>query len=113
MSGYFALQFRAGVNFADSRNPASMPQDFSVTLTDGAGNTAATRVSAWSGALFYPPGTTLVVPKVFLNTIRIPLSAFSGVNLTDIRSVTFSFDRTAQGALLITDLLFADSSETN
>ena len=113
VSGYFALQFRAGVNFADSRNPADMPQDLSVILTDGAGNTATAQVSAWSGALFYPPGTTLVVPKVFLNTIRIPLSAFTGVDLTDIRSVTFNFDQTAQGALLITDLLFADSAGSN
>lgn len=116
VSGYFALQFRASVNFTDSRNPADMPQDFSVTLTDGAGNTAATQASAWSGALFYPPGSpniTRVVPKVILNTIRIPLSAFAGVDLADIRSITFNFDQTAQGAVLVTDILFADVAGAN
>jgi hypothetical protein len=111
VSGYYALQFRASVNFDDTRNPEGNPQDYMVSLTDGAGNTATLLVSDTSSALYYPPGGRMAapVPKVFLNTIRIPLALFSGVDLTDIRSVTFSLDQDPQqGALLITDLLFAD-----
>jgi hypothetical protein len=107
VSGFLALQFRASVNFADSRNPSGAPQDFSVTLTDSAGNSATTRVSSASWALFFPPGQVGPVPKVVLNTIRIPLTAFAGVNLHNIRSITFNFDRTASGALLISDVAFA------
>src|SRR5689334_25017332 len=40
--------------------------------------------------------------------VRIPLSAFSGVNLADIRSVQFSFDQRASGALLISDIAFVN-----
>jgi hypothetical protein len=67
------------------------------------------RVGDVSTALFYPPGTVGPVPKVFLNTARIPLASFTGVNLSDIRSVKFNFDQTGQGALLISDLAFASA----
>jgi hypothetical protein len=69
------------------------------------------RVSDFSGALFFPPGEVLAVPKVVLNTVRIPLSAFGGVNLNAVRSVQFTFDERQQGALLITDLAFASSPQ--
>jgi hypothetical protein len=107
VSGYQALQFRVSVNYNDTRNPLNTPQNFSVVLTDGTGATASVRVSDYSDALFYPPGTTVSVPKIFLNTVRLPLTAFAGLNLTDIRSVQFKFDQTTQGALQISDLAFA------
>ena len=109
VSGFEALQFRASVNFADARN-AKAPQNFRVVLTDGTGAQASVSVGDLSGALFYPPGSVGPVPKVVLNTVRLPLASFAGVNLTDIRSVRFVFDQTTQGALLITDLAFASST---
>jgi dienelactone hydrolase len=109
VSAFEALQFRVSVNFADTRNAARVAQNFSVILTDGAGAQASVRVGDVTSVLFYPPGTTGPVPKVLLNTARIPLTSFAGVNLSDIRSVQFRFDQTVQGALLITDLAFASS----
>jgi hypothetical protein len=47
------------------------------------------------------------VPKVLLNTARIPVTGFSGVNLSDIRSVQFKFDQSPAGALLISDVAFS------
>ena len=85
---------------------ADLAQDFRVRLTDGAGLSASVRVSDVSGALFFPPGSTGPVPKVVLNTVRIPLSAFGGINLTNVRSVQFTFDERLQGAVLITDVAF-------
>ena len=108
VSDYAALQFRAGLNFADLRNPYGQPQDFSVVLTDGAGHSASTRVSDWSRALFYPPSFDGPTPKLFLNGVRIPLSAFCGVELADVRSVRFNFDQSPTGALVLTDLMFAN-----
>ena len=55
VSGFYALQFRAGVNIADARNNVFGSQNFSVTLTDGTGNSATTPVGDSSRALFYPP----------------------------------------------------------
>jgi hypothetical protein len=102
------FQFRVSVNYNDPRNPAGVPQNFSVRLTDGAGLTADALVSTHSPALFYPPGQIFEVPKVVLNTVRIPLTAFGGVNLTDIRTVALRFNQTGSSAFLLTDFAFAD-----
>ncbi|HEU5238287.1 MAG TPA: hypothetical protein VFU37_14225 [Pyrinomonadaceae bacterium] len=109
--GFQAVQFRVSVNFADLRNIADMPQDFSVVLTDGQGVASSVRVSDYSRALFFPPGEVGPVPKVVLNTVRIPLSAFANVNLNNIRSVQFTFDQKLAGALLITDVAFASAPQ--
>ncbi|HZH30279.1 MAG TPA: hypothetical protein VEY11_05910 [Pyrinomonadaceae bacterium] len=109
VSAFQALQFRVSVNFSDTRNAANTPQNFRVVLTDGTGATASVRVGDVSGALFYPPGSVGPVPKVLLNTVRLPLTSFTGINLSDIRSVKFNFDQTGQGSLLITDLAFASA----
>jgi hypothetical protein len=107
VSGFSALQFRASVNFADVRNAAGLPQDLTITLTDRDGYAVTRNVSALSRSLFYPPGRVVHVPKVFLNTVRLPLSAFGGIDLTDVASVRFNFNQTASGALLISDIAFA------
>jgi len=109
VSGFQAVQFRVSVNFADVRNLAGLASDFRVVLTDAANNSASVRVSDVSGALFFPPGEVLAVPKVVLNTVRVPLSAFSGVNLNAVRSVQFTFNERLQGGILITDVAFASA----
>ncbi len=111
VSGFQAIQFRVSVNFADARNLAGLAQDFRVVLTDASGASASVRVSDVSGALYFPPGDTGPVPKVVLNTVRVPLSAFGGVNLNAARSVQFAFNERLQGALLITDVAFASSPQ--
>ena len=116
VSGYQALQFRAGVDFTDERNLPDMQQDFSVTLIDGAGlRSTPVRVSQLSKALFFPPGDFDVddqfpppVPHLILNTVRLPVSAFTGIFRSDIRSIEFKFDQEPEGAILITDLAFVD-----
>jgi hypothetical protein len=105
------LQFRAVVNFDDGRNAGA--QDLSVVLTDGNGTSSSTLVSASSGALYFPPGNAMgppfrAVPKIVLSTVRLPLSVFVGVDLTNITSVKMSFDQTATGALMFSDLAFSD-----
>ena len=109
VSGFQALQFRVSVNFADVRNTANLAQDFRVVLTDASGTTASVRVSDVSGALFFPPGSVGPVPKVVLNTVRVPLTAFGGVNLHNVRSVQFTFNEHVAGGLLVTDVAFASA----
>ncbi|HEY0169464.1 MAG TPA: hypothetical protein VGB98_00305 [Pyrinomonadaceae bacterium] len=107
VSGFRWLTFRVGVNFADTRNPSGIGQNFTVVLTDGAGATSSVTVASYADVLFYPPGSVGPVPKILLNTARLPVSAFSGVNLSDIRTVRFKFDQSPSGALLISDVAFA------
>jgi hypothetical protein len=109
VSGFQAVQFRVSVNFADARNLADLAQDFRVVLTDASGSSSSVRVSDISGALFFPPGSVGPVPKVVLNTVRVPLSIFGGVNLHNVRSVQFTFNEHVQGGVLITDVAFASA----
>ena len=111
VSDFQAVQFRVSVNFADVRNFAGLAQDFRVVLTDAAGHSSSVRVSDVSGALYFPPGEVLAVPKIVLNTVRVPLSAFNGVNLNAVRSVQFAFNERFQGGVLITDVAFASSPQ--
>lgn len=108
VSAYAVIQFRASVNFTDSRNDPLSPQDLAVTLTDASGNSASSAISSASGALFYPPGEVTVIPKIVLNTIRVPLANFTGVDLTSVTRVSLEFNQITQGALLLSDLAFAD-----
>jgi hypothetical protein len=109
VSGFQAIQFRVSVNFADVRNLADLAQDFRVVLTDASGASSSVRVSDVSGALYFPPGEVGPVPKVVLNTVRVPLSAFGGVNLNAVRSVQLTFNERLQGGVLITDVAFASA----
>ncbi len=111
VSGFQAIQFRVSVNFADPRNLPDLAQDFRVRLTDSSGSSASVRVSDVSGALYFPPGSTGPVPKVVLNTVRVPLSAFGGVNLNSVRSVQLTFDERLAGGVLITDVAFASAPQ--
>jgi len=111
VSGFQAVQFRVSVNFADVRNLEGLAQDFRVLLTDASGGSASVRVSDVSGALYFPPGNVGPVPKVVLNTVRVPLSAFGGVNLNAVRSVQFTLNERLQGAVLITDVAFASAPQ--
>jgi hypothetical protein len=110
LTGYQMLQFRAGLNFEDTRSLPGRSLNFSVVLTDGTGASADVQVAAFSTALFYPPGEVGPVPRVVLQTIRLPLAAFTGIDRRDVRSIRFRFNQTSSGAILLSDLAFADPS---
>src|SRR5436190_3000154 len=109
VSGFQAVQFRVVVDFSDPRNVPNVPQDFDVVLTDTSGFSVPVSVSSVSNALYFPPGETIVVPKIVLSTVRIPLSAFRRVNLNAVTSVSFRFDQKLQGNVLIDDVAFAST----
>ncbi len=116
VSGYQAFQFRAFVDMADPLNPLDQPQNLRVVLRDGAGLSASVIIGDHSPALFFPPpgepfeSSPTSLPRAVLNTVRVPLSAFPDVFLTDIRRVDLIFDQTPSGAINITDLAFADEA---
>lgn len=108
LSQFEAVQFRASNNF--DLTPAGTHLDFRVELEDGSAATASLLVSAYSDAMYFPPGnwgTTL--PRTMHNTIKIPLADFSGVDITDIRKIRFTFNETAAGTILISDLLLSSN----
>jgi hypothetical protein len=103
------IQFRAAV-VPTALNPTGQPQDFSVGLYDAEGDYVSLPVSYYSNALFYPPGSVVNdLPKLLLNTVRIPLADYAGygVDLTNVTGVEFDFDQTPKGAFAFDDLMFA------
>jgi hypothetical protein len=111
VSGYGTLQFRAAINPSDVLNNA-LSENFSVELTDAEGHAVEVPVSNYTNWLFYPPGKVSPLPKLILQGIRIPLSAFLGIDLTQVTSIRFNFDQTSTGGLVFTALAFADASPT-
>lgn len=110
VSDFATLTFRIARNFADARNPAGQASDLNVILTDGSGAKKAVKVSDWSDALFAQPTAGSGLPKLVHNTVRIPLTAFTGVDLTDVSKITFKHNVKSSGAVLTTDLAFTDAS---
>jgi len=112
VSGYDMLHLRTAVDPLSPLNKPGQPQSFSLRLTDGTGKTAAVKL-AKEPALVFPAGNKIFDDSlklerwdnhVILSSIRIPLSKFSGVDLSDVRSVALVFDATDSGAIFLTDL---------
>jgi hypothetical protein len=106
VSSFNRVQVRAGFDFSSLNNRAST-QDFSLVLVDASGRQASVPASVYTKSLFLPPGRYSEVPRVTLNTVRIPLSAFQGVDLRNIRTVRFDFNKQVTGTLMFSDLMFA------
>jgi hypothetical protein len=117
VSRFGALTMRVATNRGDARNPvgddanpASATQDFDVTLVDADGARATTSVARWTTAL--QPSIGTAYKHVVLNGARIPLSAFSGVDLSRIRTVEFGFGgRTPMGSIQLADVAFQEQAK--
>ncbi len=106
LTQYQDLIFRASVNFHLYSSAPDL--DFTVQLIDSAGNISNQVVSNFTHALFHQPGTQANdLPKIVFNTIHLPLSGFTGVDMTTIRQIKFLFDQSPTGAILISDLAFS------
>ncbi len=102
-----AVQFRAALRYNECVTGLNL--DYTVQLIDSAGDIASQKVHDHSYALYYPPGThTSQLPKVMFNTIRIPVSSFTGIDRSRVRKVKFLFDQSAAGSILISDLAFVN-----
>ena len=101
VSGFDALQFRAGMNTGYGVGGGIELQNLTVVLEDGGGNVA--RVAASTvGNDALARGTNHFI----LNQVRFPLAKFTAVDLTDIRAVELRFNRTGAGVIDIADLAF-------
>jgi hypothetical protein len=84
--------------------------DFTMRVLDGHGRTADIAVSAVSDALRSLPGTDAPLAKTMLRTVRIPLSALSGIDLQDVRAIELRTNRVSRGSVFLADLAFARPS---
>jgi PKD repeat protein len=102
-TGFVSLQFRAAVNYLVNFSDHEL--NFSVQVIDSQGHTSSLNVTKYNHVLTMPPGSYGgILPKVCFNTIKIPLADFHGVNMTCVRNIRFLFNRSASGAILVSDL---------
>ncbi|HKO48534.1 MAG TPA: cellulose binding domain-containing protein, partial [Polyangiaceae bacterium] len=106
------LQFRAGVDYTDTRAPVSSLTSLSVTLSDGSRSaTVLTGADLGNHELFFPTG--VYEPSTVMNTVRIPLNLFTGIDLADVRRLTLRYDQTPAATILVSDIAFADDAEAS
>ncbi|HEV8579201.1 MAG TPA: hypothetical protein VGX68_08965 [Thermoanaerobaculia bacterium] len=117
VSGYTYLSLRAAQVYLNTYNTEGEDQDFQVRLYTGAGYSAKVPVSL-HGRVPYPDpficnsvfycgiGVPTDYTKSAMTTIRIPLSAFTGADLTDVRYVYLYFDlpEHPQGSITVDSL---------
>lgn len=95
--GFTTLDFRVGrLSNILNKEPTT---DFDIALLDANG-TMSTRVAVKNYAIINGPGTWTPL----LKTVRIPLSAFQGVNLSKVHSVRFIFNQTKTGAINLANI---------
>jgi dienelactone hydrolase len=110
LGAFAAVQLRVAVDFSDARNKLGTAQGLSFGLTDAAGHRVLVAASPYTRALDFPPLARASVagdsaPHFLLQQVRVPLSAFVGVDLTTVRKITVVFDGQASGSLGLSDLL--------
>ncbi|HEX4879684.1 MAG TPA: hypothetical protein VFV39_07565 [Limnobacter sp.] len=86
---YDSLTFRAGLPVFDGAGALTEPPAMSVTLTDKTGKSQTVSVSAYSRALYVPPGdaSNPEGAKTLLNMVKLPLNAFKGIDFEHVQSV--------------------------
>ena len=109
------ILLRVGVDFGVAQsNP-----DFGITLHDSGGHATSVPVSDAAQAVTVPPGvTSYYTPKETLQTVSLPASDFSGVDLTHVTSISIDFDQTSvsgettSGAVDLADLMVTNLPST-
>ena len=110
VSAYPTLEFRVALRCTGStctKNPDPTGDvDFSVALADSANDLSAPMILKDVAAVYRPAGSTFWGDQTIPQTVRIPLSDFSGANPANIRGVRFSFDRTTAASIYLENVRF-------
>ena len=106
VKAFDSLTFRAGLPVFSGDNALTESPKLKVTLTDTAGASKTLPVADYSRALYVPPGdaTNAEGAKTLLNMVKLPLSAFSGVDFAHIEKVTIASEGLVK--MQMTDLQF-------
>jgi hypothetical protein len=102
-----AVQFRTVVNPGFRANAGVDHQDLMLSLVDGSGEQVAVAAAdVGNEALRFPSGLRRLSGHVILQQIRFPLDGFGALDLSDVREIVLTFDRTDEGVIDIADLAF-------
>jgi len=108
-TGMDRLSLRIGqiaTGAAASANPKGQDQAIWIGLGDGGGHFVYQRVQDW-GRIPYPDLRNTFTPAHYhMNTVDIPLSAFAGIDLSDIRHVVLWSDALKRGEFSVDNIEF-------
>ena len=107
---FATLNLRAASNYADTaRNPRAVSQDFDITLADAAGARATVHAVDYARGALRPDQGSTDAREVILGGLRVPLSAFAGVDRSRLRSIELVMGgRTPKGSVQLADLSFQE-----
>lgn len=94
------VSFRAGVDFDATKGPI----DARIVLTDASRASASALASEHASALFVPVGGDEFA-KIVLNEVRVPLSAFDGVDLAHLNELAIVFGEEGTGRVQLADIM--------
>jgi len=103
------LQLRVALDPLSELNTEDQPQSFTIELVDAKNQRAGAAVAP----IEYPAGVRRpnhyfegdsFSGHVFMNTYRIPLEEFNGIELSSISDVVLLFDQTDSGTLFVADI---------
>ena len=111
LTGYDTLDFRISRS-TSSLNPAStVATDFSLALFSSP-QAISSRVSLSAYTeLMGPVGRTSGNLHSILQTVRIPLASFTGIDLGKVRGMVLNFDKTTSGEIYIADVRLGTFTE--
>lgn len=116
LSSFATLHLRVTLDPTDYLNAHRERQILSLTLSDEGGRSATVQLSeAEAPALSYPPGQPNReawgwIGHAYLSSIRVPLSAFTGVDPTRVTSLDLRPGGARSGSLFIADIEFLRST---
>ena len=110
-SRHQALSLYLATDSSNEKNPQGEPQALSLTLRDQAGREQSVRIPPGTSALTWHPGFVstwwdIDIWEGFmpLGELRLPLTYFSGLDLTSIAELTISFDQSPSGAIMLSGI---------
>src|SRR5262249_20207743 len=100
VTSYPTLDFRVS---RQPPNPGALATNFSIQLMDANGTlSAAAQLNAYTNLVGPISGPGGVHP--ILQTVRIPLSVFTGVDRTQIQGIRFTFNGSPNGAIYMANI---------
>lgn len=109
LSAFASLGMRVALDPYSEWNPVGQGQSFRVVLHDTQGQSSSVTLSAREPALAYPDARGGEQPRpgfVELSALRVPLSAFAGVDLSQVSALELVFDQQPAGRLYMADVEF-------
>ena len=105
VSRFGGVTMRVHVNRLDERNGGLASQDFDVVLIDAGGRTAQVAAGGYGNALRVPAERPH--RRMALGGLRVPLAAFTDIDLRAITTVELRFGSVPTGSLNIAEVSFA------